>query len=128
MELTVSVWNDRSKNDRDIVDPSWEQVKAALAELLEPKFVDVLLAGEDEAYLAISGDSGKNTLFIWTADERSLLPYNASVPDEEVSVVSGGQRVYWNRRHLVTIEEAEEIAQQYYETGLPAPGVEWVEE
>lgn len=116
-----------SHNRASAVDqPRWEQVAEAIARLDGSRHTEVVLSSAD-AYLTVGGGPDRFLVFIYTADETSLVAEAdvASGRDEEKLVV-GGQVGRFPASQLVGAEAALKAARSFFEGRGPSHDLRWV--
>jgi immunity protein Imm1 of predicted polymorphic toxin system len=114
-------------NPNEIIEPSWEDIEAALRKLDGESCSLVVLGIGDPPvpHMAIGGGNGKYIVYA-TADNAVFhKAMNTRAPDRKCSIVAGGQRGMYDLRMCVTFDQALRAAETYALTGTLDPSLSW---
>jgi hypothetical protein len=122
-------WQDRADRGIGIANPTWDQVRAAIANLDGKRKTMVNVAakqGSDE-YMLIAGKWNDRCLVNSTKDNLDF--YSLVDPTRSSSkllLYVGGQNGEYEERKCVPVDWALEAASHFFETGELKPSMNWV--
>lgn len=118
--LRVSRWTGGSRHDREVVQPSWQDVAQAIRSLngLDVNDVHILPWRSGRAWLSVGGGPDK---FIVSGEDGQgrypILRTDSEVSEDPIGVVVGGQLGYFPPRHVVSLDEALVAAEAFFVSG-----------
>ena len=127
--LTTSYWDHKARVYEDIINPSWEQVEAAIRALNNRERNDIYLMPSEsnpETYLSISGGNGRYFVTGSIDNQRfpTVIDLKKSSQGKE-RLVSGGQEILISSQWIVDLETALNVIKSFYEAGGFNCGIEW---
>jgi hypothetical protein len=129
MQITIDERDGSGKSNLKTIHAEWSDVVDAIRRLNGKSHTEVTLAeGGDGPYIMIGGGPTRYFVFIWTADERSLILTDPRKGDAVERLIVGGQAAEHPSRQIVTIEDATMAAKTFFNTRLPDQELFWAEE
>lgn len=129
IELVAPQWPTRGSSRRDTIIglPTRRDVEQALHHLDGKEFNDLYLNTADSlTYLGVCGGAGRYMVTLTEHHERFAQLLNTRDPsDTQETIMCGGQRSRFPRRHLVDLQTALTAAVHYLDTAQAAPTLSW---
>lgn len=129
IELLAPRWptGSSTRQDSTIGCPTRRDVEQALQHLDGKELNDLYLNTADSlTYMGICGGAGRYMVTLTEHHERFAQLLNTQDPsDTQETIMCGGQRTRFPRRHLVDLQIALTAAAHYLDTAQPAPMLSW---
>lgn len=126
MQLTIDDWTGPAARTQELAEPTAADVRAAIARLDGVACTEVTLGRADPfAYFGVAGGPELYHVFGETADERMLRLTDPRAVGGRVALVCGGQLTEFDRRELVTREQASTVLLRFLEHADHDPELPW---
>ena len=126
--LKICRWLGATRQDHDVVHPSWNCVEDSIRALNGADLNDLHLYPNrtESTWLAVGGGSGGDV--VTGADPAGRFPILVTSKNchiDSIELMIGGQASDYAAKHVVSLEEAMAAARAFYDAGGFECGVEW---
>lgn len=119
-------WSEAVDNGSKELNPSWEQVEAAILSLDGISRTIVKLTLDEDAYLIVAGGSDENYMVFATKDNGVLSHLtDESKPASRILLDVGGQPGEYAAKRCVSSGTALAAAKTYFENGQLRSDLKW---
>lgn len=125
-KLTQETWIDGKQEEIEIVDPGWEQVKAAIDLFDAESDISIFLDGSDGSQMQIGGRRENYLVSLFfTEDEGISLINKETDPGQELQMAVGGQVGDFPLHILVDYSRVLSAAHWYFDYLTANPSLDW---
>jgi hypothetical protein len=124
--LGTDEWHGRDLTHRDMHDPTWPDIEAAIRKLDGRVFTMATIAAEGEAHLCVGGGSEGRYVVYATFDNwnfRTLT--SAATESSKILLFIGGQEGDYPSNIVVPLQNALQAARTFAESGQIDPNLTW---
>ena len=122
-------WQDRTDHGTGIANPTWQQIRAAIAALDGKRKTIVSIANKQgsDHYMLVAGQWSGRCLVNATKDNLDFFSLvDSGRSSNKLTVYVGGQDGEYEERKCVSAEWAFEAAEHFFATGELKPTMNWV--
>lgn len=113
--------------EKQITNPSWEQIEAAIRALDANRYTLVSLTAGNAGTLLIGGGNGQYILTAFFEDDRHLTARKSEANSSDVELTVGGQTGNYSSNEIWPLDTAIHAARQFVESGTLDNILEWTE-
>lgn len=127
--MSADKWNDRANGGVRLVNPTWDQIRQAIAALDGEQKTVVGISDKEgsDHYMLVAGQWDGRCLVNTTKDNLDFFSLvDSSRSSDKRMLYVGGQNGQYEERKCVPADWALEAAQHFFETGEMKPAMNWV--